>query len=158
MKRPNKLECLSVFGLPSLVQFLWVRQQPTWRCSTPGNAPDLTLEHYAMLERLLLYKHSSLFGSIHKVRRKKFFESVRFWRSDAWEVSWPPLQQQTNQTTWLSRLPLTRNPNRKGRISTIDLPVLTPWLSWLPLTGNPYWKARITTIDLPVLTNSDQLL
>ncbi len=78
MKFCNKLECLSLPSLLSLIWCLQVRQEPTkvktpFRCSTMGQVPDLANKQYTRLKRLGRSKHSSLLRKLTTYDCKKIY-------------------------------------------------------------------------------------
>ncbi len=76
-KVPNKLACLSLEGLPSLVYSLWVRIGAFPRIRHLKGAPllkalSLNCKHYTLLERLPKDKQSSLLWTFINYGRKMF--------------------------------------------------------------------------------------
>ncbi len=75
---PNKLQCVSLVGLSRLVQCLYIKQG----AYPIGGAPErffnrvgscCTNRHQTKLERLAMYKHSSLLQTLVNYGRKKFY-------------------------------------------------------------------------------------
>ncbi len=75
----TKLECLSRESLPSLTQYLQVRQgaylsEAPSKCSIIGQAASIALKYQTKQERPARYKHSSFLSKLINYGCKKFYD------------------------------------------------------------------------------------